>query len=313
MPALLDFRAMGHNLLRRVQQKVRKLRHPAFLFAAAAAAMTVASIMGPPALAKAPGAARSEAAQFYIYKDHVFHAAQAKADGDYWLPDIRETIKAGSTGLYRLERRGYVLVEGSYQPSGISSATYYPINLEWQSKPKPAGPINLAGMKLLDTIESPGPHCTKTVCHAYQDVNGQLLIGYAHQLKPGEPEVMSRKEVEALKIKDLSACHDWIKHHARHPLNENQSAVFVIFCYNIGLGGLIRSSVWRVFQEGRYFEVPRALSGYTAVTIDGERVHWDPLEKIRNWEINLWKKQPAPERRMIDPPLPIYAGMAPFV
>lgn len=94
-------------------------------------------------------------------------------------------------------------------------------------------------------------HWEGCVLHAYRDSVGVLTIGFGTTsgVKPGQ--VITRAQAEALLAKDLAACVVAVKKFVKVPLSNHETGALISLAYNIGIGGLGRSSLVKALNAGR--------------------------------------------------------------
>lgn len=87
---------------------------------------------------------------------------------------------------------------------------------------------------------------------AYKDQNGHWTIGYGHtqDVGPGETETYNQA-VQQL-TDDVRATEEFINRNVEVPLTSNQFSALVCLAYNIGVGSLRDSTLWRSLNEKCY-------------------------------------------------------------
>jgi len=75
---------------------------------------------------------------------------------------------------------------------------------------------------------------------AYQDVKGVWTIGYGHTSAAGFPSVeagltITKQRAEDILTKDLIQYERAVSQSVKVPINDNQFAALVSFCYNVGI------------------------------------------------------------------------------
>lgn len=118
--------------------------------------------------------------------------------------------------------------------------------------------MNAAGLELVKRFEG-------WRGRAYRDAVGVWTIGYGHTSMAGPPRVtpglrITRAEGEAILRRDLRRYERVVRDAVRVPLNDNQYAALVSFCYNVGPASFRRSSALRYLNRGLYDQVPRRLA-----------------------------------------------------
>ena len=118
--------------------------------------------------------------------------------------------------------------------------------------------INKAGLALVKRFEG-------FRGKAYKCPAGVWTIGYGHTSKAGPPAVRPGMKITKTEAEDLLG-HDLVKYElavkgaVKVPINENQYAALVSFCYNIGPGGFRSSSALRYLNKGQHDKVPARMA-----------------------------------------------------
>jgi lysozyme len=99
---------------------------------------------------------------------------------------------------------------------------------------------------------------------AYRDPVGIWTIGYGHTTMAGAPEVkagltISRGEGADILARDVAHVADGVRKLLTVPLTPQQFSALVSFAYNVGLGGLAKSSVLAAVNRKDFEAVPRRL------------------------------------------------------
>lgn len=118
-------------------------------------------------------------------------------------------------------------------------------------------------------------------------VNGTLTIGYGStgvHVKPGM--TISEAEANELLLDDLDRFERFVERKVVVPLNENQFAALVSFCFNVGEGAFGKSTLLKKLNSGDYASVPSELAKW--VTSKGKRIQG--LVNRRAAEAGLWAK-----------------------
>lgn len=118
-------------------------------------------------------------------------------------------------------------------------------------------------------------------------VHGTLTIGYgstgAH-VKPGM--TITEAEASELLLDDLDRFERCVERKVVVPLNENQFAALVSFCFNVGEGAFGGSTLLKKLNKGDYNSVPAELAKW--VTSKNKRMQG--LVNRRAAEAGLWAK-----------------------
>ncbi len=156
--------------------------------------------------------------------------------------------------------------------------------------------INTDGLRKLKQLEG-------YVAHPYDDadpstpkkevkdlskVRGTLTWGYGTTKNIVLGKRITEKRATELLIEDLVAYEKAVDESVKVPLNDNQFAALVIFCYNIGIGGFKSSTLLKELNAGKYESVPHQLMKWTKTTISGKKVVSQGLVNRRAAEAGLW-------------------------
>ncbi len=103
---------------------------------------------------------------------------------------------------------------------------------------------------------------------AYRDPVGIWTIGYGHTSMAGAPEVVSglvisKAEAEDILARDVDAFARGVQALLRVDVSDGQFSALVSFAYNVGLGGLKKSSVLTAVNGRDFAAVPRRLQLWT--------------------------------------------------
>lgn len=126
---------------------------------------------------------------------------------------------------------------------------------------------------------------------AYEDSGGIWTIGYGHTSAAGTPIVhkdmqITEKEAEKILCQDLRECESVVVKAVIVPLNDEQFAALVSFCYNVGITAFCKSTLLKKLNKGEYETVPTELQKWTRV--GGKRIQG--LVNRRAAEAGLWAK-----------------------
>jgi len=149
---------------------------------------------------------------------------------------------------------------------------------------------------------------------AYIDPVGIWTIGYGHTSAAGGPKVtrgltITDNDAEVILMRDLQQYEAAVDRLVTVPLNENQRSALTSFTYNVGIGGLKKSSALRELNKGNYADVPRRLALWSKGRVNGKLTVLKGLERRRKAEGDLFMepvastspKQDAPARRVSKP------------
>lgn len=118
-------------------------------------------------------------------------------------------------------------------------------------------------------------------------VNGTLTIGYGStgvHVKPGM--TITEAEASELLLDDLDRFERCVERKVVVPLNDNQFAALVSFCFNVGEGNFGSSTLLKKLNKGDYNSVPAELAKW--ITSKGKRMQG--LVNRRAAEAGLWAK-----------------------
>jgi lysozyme len=126
---------------------------------------------------------------------------------------------------------------------------------------------------------------------AYKDVAGVWTIGFGHTAAAGPPSptagmrITESEAVEILRL-DLKQFEEAVETAVKVPLNDNQFAALVSFCFNVGAGAFRKSTLLKKLNAGDYNAVPSELAKWNKAggkTVQG-------LVNRRAAEAGLWAK-----------------------
>jgi len=120
--------------------------------------------------------------------------------------------------------------------------------------------ISAKGIDLIQSFE--GFRAT-----AYDDVAGKRTIGYGHLLRPSELETLGRSALSkpgatTLMLKDLAPVELYLS--ATLPdINQAQFDALCSFAFNLGLGTLEKSTLFRYVHAASYFNAAQEFARWT--------------------------------------------------
>lgn len=118
----------------------------------------------------------------------------------------------------------------------------------------PSLPICQAGVDLIKEFEG----CK---LDAYQCPTGVWTIGYGHTGQEVQPGVsIPQAEADRLLLEDIKEAAQAVDHLVTVELNQNQRAALTSFVFNLGAGGLKKSTLLRRLNIGDYSCVPSEMS-----------------------------------------------------
>ncbi|BBL53009.1 hypothetical protein MF1_02670 [Bartonella quintana] len=125
--------------------------------------------------------------------------------------------------------------------------------------------------------------------NAYEAAIGVWTIGYGHTSITGAPAVhkgmqITQKEAEKILCQDLKQFECVVEQTVAVPLNDEQFAALVSFCYNVGTEAFRSSKLLKKLNKGNYEAVPIELQKWTRA--GGKRLQG--LVNRRAAEAGLW-------------------------
>lgn len=125
---------------------------------------------------------------------------------------------------------------------------------------------------------------------AYQDGAGVWTIGYGHtgrDVVPGKQ--ISEFEAEALLRADVASSVACVNRAVEVPITQNQFDALVDFCFNVGRGAFLRSSLLGYLNHGNFFAV--GVQWMNWINIGGKPN--EGLVRRRTAELALFRRAPA--------------------
>jgi lysozyme len=143
--------------------------------------------------------------------------------------------------------------------------------------------ISAAGLQLLTTFEG----CRTT---AYDDGRGVWTIGYGHTAGVYPGMTITQAEAEQWLTADLAEFESNVSDAVQVPLNDNQFAALVCFCFNVGPGadGFGGSTLLKLLNQGNYAAAANQFPRWNKV----EGQPWLGLTRRRLAERSLFLGQP---------------------
>lgn len=128
---------------------------------------------------------------------------------------------------------------------------------------------------------------------AYPDEGGVWTIGYGTTHVNGQAvyEGMTCTEAQAKQwlADEVSFVEHFITQHVAHPLTQNQFDAIVCFAYNVGVGGLQVSTLYKKITTGQIATVtPNNFTDWNKITIKGHLVPSVGLFNRRKREYKLF-------------------------
>lgn len=123
--------------------------------------------------------------------------------------------------------------------------------------------------------------------HAYNDVAGFSTIGYGHRIVPPEsfPNGIIEPQAAAILAKDVAEAERTVTRLVKVALTQGQFDALVNFCFNLGSGRLVKSTLLRALNAGRYDAAAEQLLLWD---LAGGEVNLG-LKARREVELRLWK------------------------
>lgn len=142
---------------------------------------------------------------------------------------------------------------------------------------------SLSGINLIKTFE--GERLEAYLCPA-----GVWTIGYGHTNAAGPPKVfkgltISKKGADDILRNDLIAYEGTVTEFVKVDLHQHQFDALVSFCYNVGSGNFLKSSLLRKLNAGDYTSVPSELMKWNKA--GGKELAG--LTRRRRAEAALWR------------------------
>lgn len=104
------------------------------------------------------------------------------------------------------------------------------------------------------TYSNDGLHLTESSegckLQAYQDIAGVWTIGYGHTKGVSDGDVCTQEEAESYLLSDVQACATAVNNNATIPLSQNEFDALVDFSFNLGIGALEHSTLWKYLNAG---------------------------------------------------------------
>lgn len=107
--------------------------------------------------------------------------------------------------------------------------------------------ISQKGVDLLKELEGFEPQ-------AYKDIAGIWTIGFGFTEDVKEGDTITEEDAELRLKLELIKYESCINKYVARDLNQNQFDALVIFCYNIGTGAFIGSTLCRILNRHEPFE-----------------------------------------------------------
>lgn len=127
---------------------------------------------------------------------------------------------------------------------------------------------------------------------AYQDSKGVWTIGYGHTKGVKKGDSCTPEQAERWLLSDVQECVDAINKNSKIELTQNQFDALVDFAFNLGVGALLGSTLWRKLQAGDVVGASQQILRWDNITIivNGSKV-FKPLAgltKRRRAEFELF-------------------------
>lgn len=119
--------------------------------------------------------------------------------------------------------------------------------------PPVVAPVNHACVDLVKEFEG----CR---LEAYQCPAGVWTIGYGHTHGVKYGDAITQSQAEAFLIEDLTQASAAVSKLVTVPLNENQHGALTSFVFNLGAGGLAKSTLLKRLNSGDYEGVPEEMN-----------------------------------------------------
>lgn len=118
----------------------------------------------------------------------------------------------------------------------------------------------------------------------YRDIAGIWTDCYGNTKNVSPDKIRSDAECSALLKGEAQRIAEKIESRLKYEASTRTLASFVSFAYNVGDSAFFRSSVYRLWNEGKFEQACQAMFLWTKVTIDGVKVHSKGLYNRRKIE-----------------------------
>jgi len=126
---------------------------------------------------------------------------------------------------------------------------------------------------------------------AYQDGADKSTIGVGHLIKPDEKHlltaILTDDQVNDLFYIDLKSFADSINRQLKKPVTQNQFDALCSFAFNLGMGSLLGSTLWKNFSKGTPV-VEGNFTAWSKIRVNGELVESKGLLNRRKKEYLLF-------------------------
>ena len=166
--------------------------------------------------------------------------------------------------------------------------------------------INQEGLNLIKSFEG-------LYLEAYQDAVDIWTIGYGHIQGVSEGMKITVTEAEKLLSQDLKRYEQAVEDAVKIEINENQFSALTSFCFNLGAGSLLQSTLLKLLNQGKIAEAANEFlrwdkaGGQSLLGLSRRRRAERALFLSQPWsEFLTWK--PSKALRLAAPGQPLMRG-----
>lgn len=148
--------------------------------------------------------------------------------------------------------------------------------------------ISEAAMALLKEFEQ-GPN-GGFAAMPYRCPAGKKTVGWGHVMQPQDRlnPPLTAEVAEALLRQDASRFAAQVAAAVRVPLTANMSAALTCFCFNVGYGAFLGSTLLDVLNAGQYEAAANELLRWDKATVKGKKIPLAGLTRRREAERTLF-------------------------
>ena len=128
--------------------------------------------------------------------------------------------------------------------------------------------------------------CEGLVLTTYRDIVGLETIGYGHKLNPGEryPNGITEAQANSLLASDIATAEKQVLAHVHVPLSQGQFDALVSIVFNIGIGKMATSTLFKDLNSKQYDAAAEQLLRWDHAGL----VEVKALKSRREAEYKLW-------------------------
>ena len=125
---------------------------------------------------------------------------------------------------------------------------------------------------------------------AYKCPAGVWTIGYGHTYEVKKTDVITQEQADAFLREDVQRIINFLNS-LKLRLNPNQMRALVSFCYNVGQGNFMKSTLFKYLAvNNQDHRIYNEFLRWTKTTVNGKKVELDGLVKRRKQEADLYFK-----------------------